>query len=48
LEFFLAPQEHLTFSYFFNTLSFGAKKEDLFFVTHHIISVLPIGQNSFV
>jgi len=47
LDFFLALKEHLTF-FFPNAFSFGAKKEDLFFITHCIISLLPIGQNSFV
>ncbi len=36
------------FFLFFNAFSFGANKENLFFVTHCIISLLPIGQNSFV
>jgi hypothetical protein len=44
----LAPQEHLTFYYYSNGFSFDAKKEDLFFLTHGIISLLPIGPNSFV
>jgi len=48
LEFFLALQKHLTFSYFSNAFSFGAKKEDFFFITHRIISFSPIGPNSFV
>jgi hypothetical protein len=30
------------FPYFSNAFSFGAKKEDFFFVTHRIISFLPI------
>jgi len=40
----VALQEHLSFSYFFNAFSFGAENEDLFFVTHGIISLLPMVQ----
>jgi hypothetical protein len=48
LEFFLAPQEHLIFQKKIDAFSFGANKEDLFFLSDHIISLLPIGRNSFV
>jgi len=48
LEFFLAPQEHLIFSFFLMFLILVQKGGFIFFVTHCIISLLPIGWNSFV
>ncbi len=33
---------------FFNVFNLGAKKKNLLHVTHFILSLLPLGQNSFL
>jgi hypothetical protein len=47
-QFFFSSQRHLIFSYYFYAFSLGANKKDLLFVTYRIISLLPIGLNSFI